>query len=156
MSHTFSINIENQFKLAEESTRKRSNITIHNKGDYVNKVYNFILQDSYMQPHLHPGHNKIEEIECVEGKLVIVYFTEDGKIKNYELCEVGIKIKVPAFKWHTYVMLSEKVITYETMDTVYHPATWKVMAPWAPKEESREAQSYLQKIRNGYVNLKDG
>ena len=52
--------IENYFLKAKQSERKRFPKILHEKGDYNNRVINFVLEDSYMQPHLHPGEEKIE------------------------------------------------------------------------------------------------
>ena len=34
-------------------------------------------------------------------------------------------------------------ITFETMQGVFSEANWKVLAPWAPNENSDEADLYL-------------
>ena len=56
-------------------------------------------------------------------------------------------IEVPAFTWHTYVMLSDEVIIYETMEGIYDIDTWKKMASWAPKENSLDASKYLEMLK---------
>ena len=56
-------------------------------------------------------------------------------------------IKIPAFAWHTYVALSEYTISYETMNGVYDPATWKELARWAPAENTPESTAYLISLK---------
>jgi cupin fold WbuC family metalloprotein len=85
----------------------------------------------------------------IEGSIALILFNEEGEIKECEVLEKGKRdfIEVPSFTWHTYVMLSSKVIIYETMDGIYDISTWKKMAPWAPKENSLDASKYLEMLK---------
>ena len=56
-------------------------------------------------------------------------------------------VEIPAFTWHTYVMLSEHAVTYETMMGKYEPDTWKSSAAWAPPEGSAESVPYLAALK---------
>ena len=142
--------ITNYFDLAQSSSRKRIPKILHKKGDYLNKVFNFILADSYMQPHIHPGEEKIEKMYLVKGSFALVIFDDKGNIKDTVVLKLGELefIEVPAFTWHTYVMLTDEVIVYETMEGVYHPDTWKKMATWAPEENSPEVFDYLKQLKS--------
>ena len=51
--------LKTHFELATNSIRKRSPKILHKKRAYLNQVFNFILEDSYMHPHLHPGNANI-------------------------------------------------------------------------------------------------
>ena len=135
---------------AGHSDRKRHAKVLHLPGDEFNQVFNFLLLGTYMHPHLHPGAEKIEEIYLVEGKLRIIFFDDDGAVaKTVVLEKGGVEfIKIPAFSWHTYVVLSDSAVTYETMMGVYDPKTWKDFAPWAPQEGSAESASYLASLRD--------
>jgi cupin fold WbuC family metalloprotein len=138
------------FLQAQNSERRRFPKILHNQGDYDNKVVNFVLDDSYMQPHLHPGDEKIEKMFLVEGSFSLILFDSIGEISDSIILEKGgiESVDVPAFTWHTYVMLTEKVIIYETMDGVYEPSTWKEMASWAPLENTPEALDYLSLLKS--------
>ena len=141
--------IEHNFILADTSKRRRHAKILHASGDEFNQVFNFMHCDSYMQPHLHPGIEKIEKIYIVSGRICVLYFDDLGKCIQKKILENGRieSIEVPAFTWHTYVILSERALTYETMIGVYEPETWKHMANWAPHETSMlESQLYLQKL----------
>ena len=141
--------VAQHFKIAERSIRKRSPKILHGKGDYLNKVFNFILADSYMHPHLHPTKEKIEKMYLIQGSFALLIFNETGEVKKSIILEKGKNeyIAVPAFTWHTYVMLAKEVIVYETMEGVYDPSTWKKMAPWAPEENTTEATAYLSNLK---------
>jgi cupin fold WbuC family metalloprotein len=127
---------------------------MHKKGDYINKVFNFILSDSYMQPHLHPGSEKIEKMYLIKGSFALIIFDDKGNVKETVVLSKGEKefVSVPAYAWHTYVMLTNEVIVYETMDGVYEPSSWKEMASWAPKENAVGASNYLETLKNNLVN----
>lgn len=142
--------VQYYFLEAENSERKRFPKILHNQGDYDNRVVNFVLDDSYMQPHLHPGDEKIEKMFLVDGSFALVLFDNSGEVSDSIILEKGgiESIDVPAFTWHTYVMLTEKVIIYETMDGVYEPSSWKEMAPWAPLENTEEAINYLSLLKS--------
>jgi cupin fold WbuC family metalloprotein len=138
------------FFKARQSERKRFPKILHKKGDYNNKVINYVLQGSYMQPHLHPGEEKIEKMYLLEGSFALILFDDDGEILETNVLKKGESefIFVPAFTWHTYIMLDREVIIYETMDGVYDPFTWKKMAPWAPPETSKLANGYYEYLKN--------
>lgn len=142
--------IELLTKQALESPRRRHAKVLHQPGSFYNQVINCVCPDSYMQPHLHPGFEKIEEISLINGILSVIFFDDQGKLLNVKkLTKNGdIYIKIPAFTWHTYVVHSAICVTFETMEGVYDPNTWKKMAPWAPKETSSEKKVYLEKLKN--------
>ena len=142
------------FDLAYNSERRRSPKIMHKKGDYINKVFNFILSDSYMHPHLHPGSEKIEKMYLIKGSFALIIFDDKGNVKETVVLSKGEKefVAVPAYTWHTYVMLTNEVIVYETMDGVYEPSSWKEMASWAPKENTVGASNYLETLKNNLVN----
>jgi len=141
--------IQDCLKLADSAKKRRYPKLLHSLGDEFNSVFNFMMQDSYMQPHLHPGQEKIEKIYLICGKVVTLFFDEDGEVKQCTLLEKGgvELIEVPSFTWHTYVILSDKAVTYETMMGVYDPETWKHFAQWAPVEGSKDCAQYLDLLR---------
>ena len=139
---------------AAESTRRRHPKLLHNLGDEFNRVVNFIMHDSYMQPHLHPGPEKIEKIYLMEGKMAVLFFDDLGAVTTVTILEHGQTefIAVPAFTWHTYVALSGHAISYETMMGEYAPKTWKEFAQWAPPENAPESSAYLQSLKDTAVS----
>ncbi len=134
---------------AENSPRRRHPKIVHEQGAEFNQVFNFNMHDTYMQPHLHPGHEKIEEIYVIQGKIAVIYFDEKGTISEVTFLEKEKTemIRVPAFKWHTYVMLTDSAISYETMMGKYDPKTWKEFASWAPTEGTKESIDYLNFLK---------
>lgn len=136
--------------MAKESGRRRHPVLLHEPGDEFNRVFNFMMHDSYMQPHLHPGEEKIEKIYLVQGEVAVLFFDDDGSINDAKCLKQARRdyVSVPAFTWHTYVMLTEDAVTYETMMGKYDPKTWKKFADWAPRENTVESSSYLVSLKN--------
>jgi cupin fold WbuC family metalloprotein len=134
---------------ARSSTRHRFPKILHKPGDELNRVFNFITHDSYMQPHLHPGDEKIEEIYLVKGRAAIIFFDDSGGVAEIlHLKKEGVdSVRVPAFTWHTYVMLTDEVVTYETMMGKYDPMTWKRLAAWSPEENTANSLTYLNSLQ---------
>jgi cupin fold WbuC family metalloprotein len=132
------------------STRRRFPKILHEKGADLNRVVNFIMRDSYMQPHHHPSPEKIEKIYLMEGCLAVLFFDDAGLVTKVTVLEPGRLefIAVPAFTWHTYVMLTEHAVTYETMMGEYSPKTWKEFAHWAPSENEPGSSAYLESLRS--------
>ena len=142
--------IEEGLSQARSSSRHRYPKLLHKPGDEFNRVFNFITSESYMQPHLHPGEEKIEEIHIVKGKVATIFFDDQGVVRDVVLLEKGGMecTRVPAFAWHTYVMLTDEAVTYETMMGKYDPLTWKRFTSGAPKEGSPESAAYLESLRD--------
>ncbi len=147
--------LEENLLNAINSDRKRFPKILHSPGDKFNRVINFIVKDSYMQPHLHPGVEKIEIIRILHGSAAVVFFDDSGAIISSTILKNGAveAIEVPAFTWHTYVMLTDYVVTYETMMGVYRPDTWKHLADWAPKEGSEMSFEYLSLLRHKALKM---
>jgi cupin fold WbuC family metalloprotein len=135
---------------AAASPRRRHPKILHHPGAEFNEVINFMMNDTYMQPHLHPGEEKIEKIYVLRGSLAVLYFDDHGKVMTVTLLGPGgaDHIEVPAFTWHTYVMLTDSAVTYETMMGKYEPSTWKKFSgQWGPAEDSAEAPAYLAQLK---------
>lgn len=133
---------------AIKSKRKRSPLILHKKGDQFNQVFNFICENSYMRPHLHPKQKMVEKMHLITGSFKLFFFNNHGKvIELYELSKPGQRVKVPENTWHTYVMTSKLSIIFETMMGVYNKSTWKKMAEWAPDEHSNDAQNFLKNLK---------
>ena len=141
--------IHEYIQKAASSKRRRYPRILHNPGDEFNRVINFMMEDSYMQPHLHPGKEKIEKMYLVQGKFAVLFFSEKGEMDQSVVLEKGKTeyIEIPAFTWHTYVMLSETVVSYETMMGKYDPETWKTLAEWAPTEDTNKSITYLNELK---------
>ena len=142
--------IKDFLKIAVNSEKCRYPKLLHSPGDEFNCVFNFMMQDSYMQPHLHPSNEKIEKIYLIQGTVAAIFFDDKGGVTKCTLLEKeGTEsIEVPAFTWHTYVILTDYAVTYETMMGVYEPETWKHFADWAPIEGVLDSNKYLLSLKH--------
>jgi cupin fold WbuC family metalloprotein len=143
---------------AKNSPKRRALKILHQLGAIFNQAINVVLADSYMQPHRHPDKGKIEEIWLLEGRMAVLFFDDQGAITKSAILEKNENsyIKIPAFAWHTYVTLSEHSISYETMNGVYDPSTWKEFADWAPPENTPESIPYLNQLKQTALGKTDG
>ena len=66
--------LEKNFMIAKKSTRKRFLITFHQKGDYKNRIMNFLINMTYIQPHMHNSAEKKEKVTILSGKVVLLIF----------------------------------------------------------------------------------
>ena len=141
--------IKKFLNLAASSEKRRYPKLLHSPGDEFNCVFNFMMQDSYMQPHLHPGEEKIEIIHLIQGKVAVIFFDDQGVVKKYIMLENGgiDFIEVPAFTWHTYVILTDYAVTYETMMGVYKPETWKKFSDWSPQEGGDDCHAFIALLK---------
>lgn len=121
---------------------------LHQPGDELNRVVNFVLRGSYMQPHHH--YEKVEDISIMEGTMAVVLFDDKGAVTKTVVLEPRKQehVEIPGNTWHTYLALSDYTISYETMMGKYNPTTWKKFADWAPAENTPEASNYLTSLEN--------
>ena len=75
-----------------------------------------------MQPHNHPSIEKIENMTVIDGTICVLFFNAKGEITNkHKLNHLNNNfLSVPAFTWHTYVVLSSRAIVFEEMDGIYN------------------------------------
>jgi cupin fold WbuC family metalloprotein len=141
--------IEQGFKAASESPRHRFPLILHEQGAKFNQVFNFMLIDSYMQPHCHPSPQMSETIHLVQGCVTVFYFDDKGSITSkFDLETLPSKcIVVPPKTWHTYIVKSNQALTYETMYGQYNPFTWKHSPYWAIEEHSPLMLEYLMHLK---------
>ena len=66
--------------------------------------------------------------------------------------ESGIlAVDIPHGIYHTAVSLKSDTVFYETKAGPYLPLNEAEMAPWAPAENDPAARSYLESLRNVFV-----
>jgi len=144
--NSYEKNILNELALI--SPRRRAHKVMHKPGSYHNEVFCGLLKGTYMRPHLHGDIEKIEYIYILDGNLGIVFFDNDGNANNCRVLDSKVYplVRIPAFTWHTYVPLSDFVLTFETMDGIYEPNSWKDFPAWAPEENTAEALIFTKQL----------
>ena len=127
------------YEIAKNTKRGRTCINMHEAGDKLNRSFNFLTKNTFMKPHSHNEEGMVEEIRLIKGKIKIYLFRTDGSILKTKLLEeTDDYIHIPTKAIHTYVVMSENAITYETMTGVYMKDTWKKFPEWSSElsEES--------------------
>src|SRR5260370_38972777 len=83
---------------AAATPRRRHPKILHKPGAEFNEVVNFMMHDTYMQPHLHPSDEKIEKIYVMRGSLAVLYFDDHGVVTKVTVLGPGgaDHIEVPA------------------------------------------------------------
>lgn len=149
--------IKDYLDQAQKSERRRTLKILHEKGADLNRTVNFMMSDTYLQPHNHPpeeGKEKIERYKILGGKLAIVFFDDAGNVTRAVILDENSEVyPVNPSEWHTPVVLSDYALCYEEVNGVYDPTKHKEMAEWAPKENTPEVPDYLNFLKKGVVRL---
>lgn len=141
--------LEELFQKAEKSERKRalSILRSSDKGEIPAIMFIASLPGTYLRPHRHPLNDGREILVALSGRMKIILFHEDGKIKEtcpFSPAEVPL-VELPAGIYHTVITLEPSAIC-ELYLGIYDPATYKEFAPWAPPENDPAVADYLKKL----------
>jgi cupin fold WbuC family metalloprotein len=145
---------------ARQSPRRRINHNFHgSSADNPHRFLNVFLRGSYVTPHRHLRPPKAESFLVLEGWMAAWIFEDDGPVRDTFLLGQGIAstslpprlqslpacrgVDVPAGLWHTVAALTPHAVCFEVKPGPWDPGTDKEFAPWAPREDSLEAGSYL-------------
>lgn len=139
---------------ARRSSRRRKNLNFHFGGaDLLQRMLNAFEPGTYVRPHKHGEPEKREVFLVLRGRLLMVFFDDEGNITDRTLLDQkqgAYGVEIPAGIWHAAVSLARGTIVYEVKDGPYDPETDKQFAPWAPEEGSPEADEYLQRLAGDY------
>ena len=137
-------------KQAGEAARRRKNYNFHGSDeDTMHRMLNSLEPGTYIAPHKHQNPDKHEAFIILRGAIMLVTFTEEGKINDHIIMEAGSDIygaEVDPGIYHTLICLAPGSVLYEVKDGPWHPATDKHFAPWAPAEKKPGTQEYIDKI----------
>lgn len=141
------------------SPRRRMVLPLHKGSDApVQRMLNAIQPESRIRPHRHSAP-KSETFLVLRGAFLLFLFTDDGTVNSIhrlspgQACGVDLEPGI----WHTLVALEEDSIILEAKPGPWLPGSELDGAPWAPPEESDEAEEYRQKlllIADNYFNEK--
>ena len=142
---------------AAGNQRKRSRICLHrNIEDRLHEMIIVLSKGNYIRPHKH--HNKSESFHIIEGKLKVVVFEDDGRIKDViEMSphpyEGSFYYRLDTSLFHTVIPLSAWTVFHEVTNGPFDKAD-TVFASWAPMEQERElADEYLQVLTNELTKI---
>lgn len=129
---------------------KRVRLNAHaGPGETVQEMILAVARNSYIPPHKHPG--KSESFHIIAGELDVVLFDDNGGI--HQILRLGdfssgkpfyYRTSEPYF--HAVVVRSDFAIFHEVTNGPFIKEE-TVFAPWAPKTEGPDAETYLGKLR---------
>jgi cupin fold WbuC family metalloprotein len=135
--------------IARSAPRRRRHYNLHDShDDLVQKLFNVILQGSYIRPHKHAVCNKDEFILVVSGSLALITFDDSGnvtKVVKLERDQMAscLAVIIPPDTWHTVISLSDHAVIFEVKEGPFRAENAKEFAPWAPEEGSDDVPTYL-------------
>lgn len=136
---------------AKESSRMRMNLNFHEKPEaLMQRMLNAMEPETYIHPHKHENPDKSEAFFCLRGKILVVEFEDDGRIRDHILLDASLGnygCEIPPRTWHSIISMEPGSVAYEVKDGPYDPKIDKHFAAWAPAEGDPNALSYLQNLK---------
>jgi len=138
---------------AKENPRLRKNWNIHPGDDFpAHRLLNAMEPQSYIRPHRHLDMLKDETFMIVRGRLGILVFEDNGRVKEKLLLAAdgeNIGVDIPSGLFHTAVSLAEGTIFFEAKAGPYLQLSEAEKAGWAP-EDGTAAREYLLSLKNEF------
>ena len=135
---------------AHNSPRRRIILPIHRDQDaLVQRMFNFMLPGTYVQPHLHPREDAIETMMVLRGALGFVLFDDRGKVSGHWRLTAGTPsalLDIEPKLWHGMVILEPDTVILEIKRGPYDAEHDKIFADWAPAEGDVEADAYRARL----------
>lgn len=135
---------------AHASQRRRIILPIHRNQDaLVQRMFNFMLPGTYVQPHLHPREGAIETMMVLHGALGFVLFDDRGNVRNHWRLTAGTPsalLDIEPKLWHGMVILEPDTVVLEIKRGPYDAELDKVFAEWAPAEDEAGTDAYRGKL----------
>ena len=136
---------------ARLSPRKRKNHNFHlTLDDPINRMLNAFEPETYTPPHKHENPDKREVFLILRGKVVMFFFDNNGKITDKVLLDrdkgvYGVEVEPGC--WHCVFSLESGSVVYEIKDGPYDVNNDKIIAPWAPAEDSDKVGEYMKWLK---------
>ena len=139
------------------SSRGRQHHNIHESyKNSVQRVFNAIGIDSYIQPHRHSLDNKTETLIAISGCFVLILFSKSGAIteivpfssEKYDFVDsVSCCVEVDPGAWHTVVGMTPGSVLLEIKAGPFSEHGAKEYAKWSQGEGSSESINYFNKLK---------
>ena len=143
---------------ATASPRLRQHLNIHSSyEDHCQRFLNAIGLNSYIQPHRHSLDPKAETLFAIRGLFALLTFDDFGQVqeivcigteKYTERPRISAGVDIATGTWHTIIALAPESILLELKAGPFDPESAKEPAPWAPEEQSSDANDYFQSLRS--------
>lgn len=136
---------------AEPLGRSRLNMH-HDESDQVQEMLIAFRGDSLVQPHRHRG--KSESIHVMEGRALIVFFDDEGRMtRRLTVGAAGTGLpplyRMSSEDWHVVIPLEKSLVVHETSTGPFVRNT-DPPPPWAPKDEE-DLRAFIAKVRESAI-----
>lgn len=136
---------------AKGNPRLRQNWNIHPEDAFpAHRLLNAMEPDSYIRPHRHLDPLKDETFMVVRGRLGVILFDDDGRVRETVLLDEYGDVRgvdIPSGCFHTAVSFDAGTIFFEAKAGPYLPLTAEEIAPWSPPDSSPLTPSYLDSLK---------
>tara|TARA_B100001167_G_C16706715_1_gene274349 strand:+ start:210 stop:692 length:483 start_codon:yes stop_codon:yes gene_type:complete len=133
----------------EKSPKKMSRLLLHlNAEDKVQEMLIAFNKKTLISPN--KSLNKSESLLIIEGKVLLILFDNDGKIKNKIIMQNDgddqsvFMYRINKGEWHTMKALSKEVIVYEILEGPFTNSS-EEKPKWMPKDQ-KELKNFIDKI----------
>ena len=133
--------IDNLKLLAKNNNTRRARIILHStECSDIHEMLIVFEKNSYIRPHKHIG--KTESYLVLEGELDLIYFHDNGEVKNViNLSNINsgktFFLRSENELWHTLLIKSDYVILLETTDGPLNKNS-TIFAEWSPDSNNHE------------------
>jgi cupin fold WbuC family metalloprotein len=134
---------------AQSAILRRARLNLHlSTDDQVQEMLIAFCKDSLNAPHRHIG--KSESIHVIEGRVLVVFFHEDGTVsRRIVLGPFGTRLphiyRLASPEWHTVVPLDELVVIHEVTSGPFQQL--KDDSPlWIP-EDTQQLRLFIDNLR---------
>jgi len=135
---------------AHNSPRRRIILPIHrDQNALVQRMFNFMLPGTYVQPHLHPREGAIETMMVLRGALGFVLFDDRGNVVKHWRLTAGTPtalLDIEPNLWHGMVILEPDTVILEIKRGPYDAERDKIFADWAPAEGANGTTAYRERL----------
>lgn len=142
--------IEAGLVASRESVRKRMILPIHRKQEaVVQRLVNFLQPGTYIRPHKHPLDHATETIILLKGSVRFFTFDDAGGVLTDQVVTSspipGVLDMEPNV-WHSFLVLEEDTILFESKKGPYNAKTDKEFAEWSPSEGQQTVEKWMKKL----------
>ena len=140
--------INDTIKTARNSPKYRSPILLNESfNDKPQRFVNCLTKKTYVRPHNHALTNHWELMSWLDGVVYVILFDIDGNITyKVKMYHSGVKlIEIPPNTYHSFITPNQGAYL-EIRDCAYEPSLDRSYAPWAPAENTVEADHFLIKL----------
>jgi cupin fold WbuC family metalloprotein len=125
---------------AKNSEEGKARLCLHK--DFEDPLQEMVIvhtKYAYIRPHKH--EKKDESISVIEGRCLLVFFDEEGRVK-YRFILTGkrnIVCRIEKNTWHSMVILSDYIVFHEVVSGPFMGKGDSIFPRWAPSKDDKLA-----------------